>query len=88
MNRYLRSWVEHYRYGNSTRAFEKIRGYALLRMALFVAKLHKKRRRFGWAMVLSSPDALGLISLDGLVVAPRPNRPWRAKPNAPGKGSR
>jgi RNA-directed DNA polymerase len=32
--------------------------------------------------VLLSPNHLGLISLDGAVVAPRPFRDWRGRPNA------
>ena len=35
-------------------------------------------------MVYGSPNALGLISLSGTVVAPRPNWGWRKKPNAAG----
>jgi RNA-directed DNA polymerase len=35
-----------------------------------------------------SADNLGLIKLDGSVIAPWPNRPWRVKPNATGEGRR
>lgn len=49
----------------------------------FVAKRHKKATRYGWLVVAHrSPDLLGLINLNGSVVAPRPHRPWREKPNA------
>jgi hypothetical protein len=34
-------------------------------------------RAWGFAQVYRSPGALGLISLHGIVVAPRPNRAWR-----------
>jgi RNA-directed DNA polymerase len=77
------------RYGNSTRQFDKIRSYAIGRLALFVAKRHKRSRRYGWGMVVhASPGFMGLINLNGTVVAPRPNRPWREKPNAGGEGRR
>jgi RNA-directed DNA polymerase len=82
VNRFLRGWAGYFRYGNSAWMFDKIQAYAKLRLALFVAKRHGRSRSFGWAMVYNSPNTLGLISLDGIVVAPRPNRAWRAKPNA------
>jgi group II intron reverse transcriptase/maturase len=83
LNWFLRGWAGYFRYGNSARWFDKIRSYAIQRLTLFVAKRHKQHRTYGWKVVVHlSPDALGLISLDGWVVAPRPNRPWREKPNA------
>jgi len=78
VNRFLRGWAGFFRYGNSAWAFDKIRKYALMRIALFVAKRHKRGRSWGFALLYRSPDSLGLISLNGTVVAPRPNRPWRA----------
>jgi RNA-directed DNA polymerase len=85
---FLRGWAAYYRYGNSARSFDKIRSYALMRLALFVAKRHRRRRGYGWAMVYGSPNAFGLISLSGTVVAPRPNWGWRDKPNTAGEGRR
>jgi len=83
VNRFLRGWAAYFRYGNSARMFVKIRTYAVDRLALFVAKRHKQRRAYGWTMVVhQSPDLMGLINLNGSVVAPRPNRDWREKPNA------
>jgi hypothetical protein len=35
-------------------------------------------RAWGFAQVYRSPVRLGLISLNGIVVAPRPNSPWWA----------
>ena len=67
-----------FRYGNSAHAFDKIRNYALMRLALFLAKRHQRGRAWGFAQIYRSPDQLGLISLNGIVVAPRPNRAWRA----------
>jgi hypothetical protein len=59
-----------------------------MRLALFVARRHRRSRAYGWAMVYGSPNAFGLISLSGSVVAPRPNWGWRDKPNAAGEGRR
>jgi RNA-directed DNA polymerase len=78
VNRFLRGWTGYFRYGNSATTFDKIRQYAIMRLALFVAKQHQRGRRWGFAQVYQSPVTLGLISLNGIVVAPRPNRPWRA----------
>jgi RNA-directed DNA polymerase len=78
VNAFLRGWVGFFRYGNSAHAFDKIRKYAVMRVALFVAKRHQRGRSWGFAQVYRSPNSLGLISLNGTVVAPRPNRPWRA----------
>ncbi|MGZ4620131.1 MAG: group II intron maturase-specific domain-containing protein [Frankiaceae bacterium] len=38
VNLFLRGWAEYFRYGNSTRAFEKIMAYSEERLALFVGK--------------------------------------------------
>jgi RNA-directed DNA polymerase len=78
LNRFLRGWADYFRYGNSARQFNKINLYALSRLSRFVAKRHKRSWRYGWkAVAYQSPDRLGLINLNGTVVAPRPNRPWR-----------
>ena len=66
------------RIGNSARMFDKITTHAIDRVCLFLAKKHKRHRRYGWAMLRLSPNRLGLITLEGTVVAPRPNRAWRA----------
>jgi group II intron reverse transcriptase/maturase len=78
VNRFLRGWSGYFRYGNSARQFNKINHYALDRLARFVAKRHKRSRGHGWkAVAYQSPNRLGLINLNGTIVAPRPNRPWR-----------
>ncbi|MGI8903967.1 MAG: hypothetical protein ACR2IP_09990 [Solirubrobacteraceae bacterium] len=46
-------------------------------MAGVIAKRHKQRTRYGWWVLRHWPDRIGLISLNGTVVAPRPHRPWR-----------
>jgi RNA-directed DNA polymerase len=71
VNAFLRGWVGFFRYANSARAFDKIRTYAVLRVALFVAKRHQRGRAWGFAQVYRAPDSLGLISLNGTVVAPQ-----------------
>ncbi len=78
MNLFLRGWSGYFRYGNSAHAFDKIRRYALMRLALFLAKRHQRGRAWGFAQIYRSPNDLGLVSLTGIVVAPRPNRAWRA----------
>jgi group II intron reverse transcriptase/maturase len=77
LNRFMRGWAAYYRIGNSARVFDKIRSLAVSRLALFVAKLHRRSRRYGW-FVVRQANALGLVSLSGIVVAPRPNYAWRA----------
>src|SRR6266487_7046482 len=77
------------RFGNSTARFEKIRNYARMRLALFISKRHRRSRGFGWsACTYQSPNQLGLITLSGIVVPPRPFRDWRARPNAGGERRR
>jgi RNA-directed DNA polymerase len=81
LNLFLRGWAGYFRYGNSARVLGQIRNYALRRVALLLSKTGKRRRAWDWGMrqVLRSPDHLGLISLDGAVVSPRPFRDWRAE---------
>jgi len=78
MNLFLRGWVGYFRHGNSARVFAKVNDHAVERLCLFVAKRRKRHRRFGLALFLRSGDRLGLTSLLGTVVAPRPFRDWRA----------
>jgi hypothetical protein len=68
----------YFRFANSALMLGQIRNYALTRLALWLSKRGKRRRGWGWGMtqVLNSPDHLGLISLDGLVLPPRPFRAW------------
>jgi RNA-directed DNA polymerase len=89
VNRFVRGWAAYFRFGNSARHFDKIRGYMRMRMVLVVAKRHHRSRAFGWSVVHhSSPNQLGLVSLDGIVAAPRPFRAWRVTPNAGGERRR
>jgi RNA-directed DNA polymerase len=88
INLFLRGWAGYFRYGNSAHAFDQIRRYAVMRLALFLAKRHQRGRAWGFAQIYCSGDDLGLISLNGIVVAPRPHRAWRAKPNTAGEGRR
>jgi RNA-directed DNA polymerase len=80
LNGYLRGWAGYFRYGNSARHFDVISDYAARRVALQVTKRHKRSRGYGWSVLaFQSPDRLGLIDLNGTVVAPRPHRAWRGK---------
>ena len=92
LNRFLRGWANYFRYGNSRLHFTRITTYALRRLALFVAKRHKRKSGYGMTVVaFVSPNRMGLVSLDRLVVTPSPFRDWRvkrAKPNAGGEGRR
>jgi RNA-directed DNA polymerase len=89
INRVLRGWAAYFRYGNSARHFDKIMGYARMRVAGVIAKRHRRSRGFGWSVLaFQSPNYLGLINLDGTVYAPRPFRAWREKPNAGGERRR
>jgi group II intron reverse transcriptase/maturase len=89
VNRFLRGWAAYFRYGNSAVRFEKIMHHVWTRMALVIAKRHKRSRGYGWSVLAyQSPDHLGLISLSGTVVAPRPFKDWREKPNAGGERRR
>jgi len=89
VNRVLRGWAQFFRYGNSARHFDVIRNYALMRLALVVAKRHHRSRAYGWSVIaFQSQNQLGLIDLNGIVVAPRPNRPWKGSPNAGGERRR
>ena len=89
LNRFLGGWAAFFRFGNSAARFEKIRSYARMRLALFLSKRHRRSRAFGWSVVTyQSPDQLGLITLSGIVVDPRPFRDWRGRPNAGGERRR
>ena len=89
LNQVLRGWAEYFRYGNSAQRFDKLQSYVRMRLALVIAKRHRRSRAFGWSVLAyQSTGYLGLLSLDGIVVAPRPGRPWRGRPNAGGERRR
>jgi RNA-directed DNA polymerase len=89
VNEFLRGWAAYFRYGHSTVRFDKIRNYAMQRLAIFIGKRHKRGRRFGLSVVAYlSPNHCGLISLTGIVVPPRANKPWRERPNTGGERRR
>jgi RNA-directed DNA polymerase len=89
MNRFLGGWAAYFRFGNSAARFCKIRNYARMRLALFISKRHRRSRGFGWSVVTyQSLNQLGLVTLSGIVVDPRPFRDWRGKPNAGGERRR
>jgi group II intron reverse transcriptase/maturase len=84
LNVFLRGWGAYFRYGNSARQLAQITRYALYRLALFVAKRHDRTPGYGWSVVaFQSPERMGLTSLNGTVISPRPNWGWRGeRPNA------
>jgi RNA-directed DNA polymerase len=87
INLFLRGWAAYFRYGHSAQRFSKIRTYAWARLAHYISERHGRARAFGrW--VLADTAGLGLISLYGTVVSPRPFKDWRAKPNAGGERRR
>jgi RNA-directed DNA polymerase len=54
-----------------------------------VAKRHKRASGYGMtAVAYLSPNRMGLINLDGLVVTPSPFRAWQVKPSAGGERRR
>jgi RNA-directed DNA polymerase len=78
LNRFLRGWAGYFRYGNSAQFFDKIMRHALTRLAGFIAKRHKRNTRYGWwVAAYQSPSRMGLIDLNGTIVAPRPSRTRR-----------
>jgi hypothetical protein len=89
LNRFLRGWAGYFRYGNSRRHFDQDQLYALERLACFVAKRHKRSDRGTAGGSSLVADRMGLIDLNGTVVAPDPTGPGvRAKPNAGGEERR
>ncbi|WUD78697.1 reverse transcriptase domain-containing protein [Streptomyces sp. NBC_00510] len=89
VNAFLRGWAAYFRFGNSAHRFDQIGSYARMRIGGFLAKKHRRTRKFGWAVVaFAAQGFLGLISLHGTVVAPRPFRDWRGSPNAVGERRR
>src|SRR5665647_1785251 len=77
VNLFLRGWSAYFRYGNSARHLDMIRDYAVMRLAGFIAKRHRRTRAFGrYVIAYASPNQLGLITLHGIVAAPRPFRAW------------
>lgn len=89
VNMFLRGWAAYFRYGHSAQRLSEIRQYARMRLALFISKKHRRSRGFGWRVLVAlSPNECGLVSLYGIVVAPRAGKPWREKPNAGGERRR
>ncbi len=60
-----------------------------MRLALVISKRHRRSRAFGWPVITrQSPNQLGLVTLSGIVVDPRPFRDWRVRPNVGGERRR
>lgn len=89
VNRFVLGWAGYFRYGNSADQFDKLSRYVRLRLAIFIARRHRRSRSFGWYVLdHASTNQLGLIGLHGTVRAPRPGRAWRETPNAGGERRR
>lgn len=77
LNRFLTGWGAYFRHGNSTAQFAAIDYFVNERMMLFISKKHQRDGRwYGRRVLYNSPNRLGLVRLEGTVLAPRPNR-WR-----------
>jgi RNA-directed DNA polymerase len=87
VNAFLRGWAGYFRYGNSARHFDLISRHAQERIAIFLANRRAWSRGKGF-MVAARSDWLGLVSLSGTVISPRPNWGWRGTPNAGGERRR
>jgi group II intron reverse transcriptase/maturase len=74
INDYLHGFAGYFRHGNSARSFDLLDHYATERLALLLAKRHKKRRGYGYWRISRSHDRMGLRPISGTVMAPRPNR--------------
>ena len=58
---------------------DQIRLPALVCVGGLVAKRHKRLNWYAWRAIFhQTPDRMGLINLNGTIVARRRNRPWRA----------
>ena len=80
LNQFLRGWAGYFRYGNSARHFDTIMLHAhTASRGSSPNATNGARGTAGGRHHTSSPDRLGLINLNGTVVAPRPNRPWRGR---------
>jgi group II intron reverse transcriptase/maturase len=89
LNRFLRGWANYFRYGHSAIRFDHLQQHARDRLALFIGKRHQRGRGFGWSVLAyQSTDYCGLFNLNGTVIAPRANKPWREKPNVGGERRR
>jgi group II intron reverse transcriptase/maturase len=77
LNRFLRGWAGYFRYGNSTVQFDTIIRHTERRLQLWIAASHQQPWRYGRQQLAARPDRYGLITLNGTIAAPRPNRPWR-----------
>ncbi len=88
INVFLRGWAGFFRYGNSAREFDKIRKYAEMRLALFVAKRHKCGRAWGFAQICRSRDGFGLISLTEASSPPGLTSPGGLRSNTSREGRR
>jgi hypothetical protein len=83
VNVFLRGWAGYFRYGNSAREFDKIRSYAVMRVALFLAKRHQRGRRaqsVSWQQRRAAwLEALGFADLGGYLQRRYLEQGWSIK---------
>ena len=80
LNRFLGGWAAFFRFGNSAARFDKISELRADAAGRCSSASATAGLAFGWSVVaFQSPDQLGLITLSGIVVDPRPFRDWRGK---------
>jgi RNA-directed DNA polymerase len=79
VNRFLRGWMGYFRYGNSAKAFRDIWRYAVRRVSRLIARQHSRTPRWGRALARSEfvSPTFGLPDPVGVVIPPRPYKPWR-----------
>lgn len=79
INRFLQGWMGYFRYGNSAKAFRELWRYAVRRVSRLIARQHSRTLRWGRALArceIANPT-FGLADHVGVVVPPRPYKPWR-----------
>jgi RNA-directed DNA polymerase len=68
LNRFLKGWGGHFRYGNSTLQFKRLDAFVFERVARFIARKHGSRNwRRGSADLIESPTPLRLHRVAGTV---------------------
>ena len=74
VNRFLRGWAAYFQFGNSADQFDKINGYARMRLAWFITCRHRRNRGIRWSVPRPWARLACLFDLTGTVAAPRPFR--------------
>jgi len=80
LNRFLRGWGGYFRYGNSTRCFDKIDSFSFDRVARFLGEKHKRQRPVneGRALLARERDLIPRRLVGTVGWKPVPYRPVHA----------